>query len=58
MTGASVVMLFQIGSIISHDCTPNTKHTFSSDDYSVNFFATVKIRESSTSSEMPKNGVI
>ena len=34
--------MYRLASILSHDCTPNTKHTFDP-DYGVNIFATVPI---------------
>ena len=34
--------MYRICSILSHDCKPNTKHTFDP-DYGVNLFATVPI---------------
>jgi len=43
--GLNLRALYRTGSIISHDCTPNTKHTFNTNDYSVNFYATVNIRK-------------
>ena len=34
--------MYRLASILSHDCTPNTKHTFDP-DYGVNIYATVPI---------------
>lgn len=34
--------MYRLGSILSHECRPNTKHTFDQ-DYAVNIFATVPI---------------
>lgn len=35
--------LYRIACILSHDCTPNTKHTFNMDNYSLNLYATTSI---------------
>ena len=34
--------MYRLASILSHDCKPNTKHTFDP-DYGVNIYATVPI---------------
>jgi len=38
--------MYRLASILSHDCTPNTKHTFDP-DYGVNIYATVPIAKGS-----------
>eukprot|EP00095_Tigriopus_kingsejongensis_P008719 maker-scaffold352_size199037-snap-gene-0.46 protein:Tk08719 transcript:maker-scaffold352_size199037-snap-gene-0.46-mRNA-1 annotation:"protein isoform a" len=44
--GMNLRAMYRVACIISHDCCPNTKHTFDP-DHSINLFATTNIRKGS-----------
>ena len=42
--GVNLRAMYRIACIMSHDCKPNTRHTFGPDN-SINIYATVNIRK-------------
>ncbi len=45
--GLNLRAMYRTACLMSHDCTPNTKHTFRSEDYAISLYATVPIAKGS-----------
>ena len=43
--GLNLRAMYRTACLISHDCLPNTRHTFDIRDLSINIYATTNIRE-------------
>jgi hypothetical protein len=41
--GLNLRAMYRTACLMSHDCRPNTKHTFRTEDYAINLYSTVDI---------------
>jgi len=46
--GVNLRAMYRIGSIMSHECSPNTRHTFGLEDHSISMYSTRKIKVGET----------